>query len=105
MGHNDVVSGSYVDGIPLKFYMPESNTGIIVVNNKGLLFDNKTLRAQLEMTKKCAESSEKKINVVVFNAKEAIRKDDSALGAYLESIGIERKGSNEVTETSESFSE
>lgn len=45
MGHDDVVSGSYVDGIPFKFYMPESNTGIIVVNNKGLLFDNKTLRA------------------------------------------------------------
>ena len=85
--------------------MPESNTGIIVVNNKGLLFDNKTLRAQLEMTKKCAESSEKKIKVIVLNAKEVIRKDDSALGAYLESIGIERKGSNEVTETSESFSE
>ena len=85
--------------------MPESNTGIIVVNNKGLLFDNKTLRAQLEMTKKCAESSEKKIKVIVLNAKEVIRKDDSALGAYLENIGIERKGSNEVTETSESFSE
>ena len=53
------------------------------------------------MTKKCAESSEKKIKVVVFNAKEAIRKDDNALGVYLENIGIERKSSNEVTETSE----
>jgi len=85
--------------------MPESNTGIIVVNNKGLLFDNKTLRAQLEMTKKCAESSEKKIKVIVLNAKEVIRKDDSALGAYLENIGIERKGSNEAIETSEGASE
>ena len=85
--------------------MPESNTGIIVVNNKGLLFDNKTLRAQLEMTKKCAESSEKKIKIIVLNAKEVIRKDDSALGAYLENIGIERKGSNEAIETSEGASE
>ena len=85
--------------------MPESNTGIIVVNDKGLLFDNKTLRAQLEITKKCAESSEKKIKVIVLNAKEVIRKDDSALGAYLENIGIERKGSNEAIETSEGASE
>ena len=44
MGHEDVVSGSYVEGLPIKFWMPESNTGILVVNNKGLLFDNKTLR-------------------------------------------------------------
>ena len=85
--------------------MPESNTGIIVVNDKGLLFDNKTLRAQLEMTKKCAESSEKNIKVIVLNAKELIRKDDNALGDYLENIGIERKGSNEAIETSEGASE
>ena len=85
--------------------MPESNTGIIVVNDKGLLFDNKTLRAQLEMTKKCAESSKKNIKVIVLNAKEVIRKDDSALGDYLENIGIERKGSNEAIETSEGASE
>ena len=98
MGYDDVVSGSYVDGVPIKFWMPETNTGIIVVNNKGLLFDNKTMRAQLEMIKKCAE---KKMKVVVLNAREVIRKDDSALRVYLENIGIERKSSSGVTETSE----
>ena len=56
MGHDDVVSGSYVDGLPIKFWMPDSNTGIIVVNDKGLLFDNKTMGTQLELIKKCAES-------------------------------------------------
>ena len=105
MGHEDVVSGSYVEGLPIKFWMPESNTGIIVVNSKGLLFDNKTLRGQLELIKKCAETSPSKMKVLVLNAREVLKKNDSALGAYLENIGIERKGSGATTEATEGASE
>ena len=105
MGHEDVVSGSYVDGLPIKFWMPESSTGIIVVNSKGLLFDNKTLRGQLELIKRCAVTSPSKPRVLVVNARDVLKKNDSALGAYLENIGIERKGTAVTTEATEGASE
>jgi hypothetical protein len=45
------------------------------------------------------------MKILVLNAREVLRKDDSALGAYLENIGIERKINSGATEASEGASE
>lgn len=74
----------------MKFYLPEKNTAIITTNFNGYLFDNKTLRTQLELTKKCAETSSKKMKVIIVNVNELSRKDEETCIDYLESIGIER---------------
>ena len=44
LGYKQIETGTYVDGLPVKFYLPENNSAIIVTNKKGYLFDNKTLR-------------------------------------------------------------
>ena len=90
LGYTEVETGTYIDGLPIKFYLPEKNTAILTTNFNGYLFDNKTLRTQLELTKKCAETSPKKMKVHVLNVNELFRKDDEACTDYLESIGIER---------------
>ena len=44
MGYKEIETGTYIDGLPVKFHLPEKNAAILVTNNKGYLFDNKTLR-------------------------------------------------------------
>ena len=90
LGYSKVESGDYHSGIPAHYHISDDNSLVLVIDERGFLYDNKTPRCQVDLMKKCAKAAGLKLYIVnkdvMWNKREP---EDQK--KYLQQLGIGRK--------------